>query len=215
MSESHVPWLVGEIIVDYTITPGPAENKIRLGGIVHAARGFWASGKPYVVAAVLPSYLEEVARKYLQAHGCEELHILGYVTGSPNVMVNLDAIELADQGYENLLFDEKSITYTATDYSDHPIEDVLIFPGSYDLGLVSQRLPEKARVHIDVAYDITSGDALAPIGQPIETILTSTSSPLFLTSEAKNVHDTAQLFAASNPAVVILKENRGGSALLN
>lgn len=215
MSASRAPWLVGEIIVDYTVTPGSAENKIRLGGIVHAARGFWASGKPYVVAAVLPGYIEDVAKKYLEAHGCQEFHVLGYVTGSPNVMVNLDAIELADQGYENLLYDEKGITYTSADYADRHIHDVLLFPGSYDLGMVSQRLPEKARVHIDVAYDIASGDALAPIRQPIETILTSTSSPLFLDAGAKNVHDAARLFAASTPAVVILKENRGGSALLD
>jgi nucleoside 2-deoxyribosyltransferase len=214
MTASHLPWLVGEIIVDYAITSGTTENKLRLGGIVHAARGFWASGQPYVVAAVLPSYMEELARNYLTAHGCQDLHILGHVTGAPNVMVNLDAIELADQGYENLLFEEKAIIYTDADYSTFPVEDILLFPGSYDLGQVSRRLPESARLHIDVAYDVADGAALLRLRQPVETIFTSTSSPLFLESGAGNVRDTAQIFAASNPSVVILKENRGGSTLL-
>lgn len=214
MTVSCLPWLVGEIFVDYAITPGATESKLRLGGIVHAARGFWASGQPYAVAAVLPSYMEDLARRYLEAHGCKDLHVLGYVTGAPNVMVNLDAIELADQGYDNLLFDEKAVIYTDTDYSAFGVDDILLFPGSYDLGKVSRRLPESARLHIDVAYDVADGAAILPLRQPIETIFTSTSSPLFLGSKAKNVRDTAQIFAASNPTVVILKENRGGSTLL-
>lgn len=214
MTALPLPWLVGEIFVDYAIMPGARANRLRLGGIVHAARGFWASGQPYIAAAVIPSYLEELARKYLTAHGCQEFYVLGHVTGAPNVMLNLDAIELADQGYENLLFEDKEIVSTETDYSAHLVEDILLFPGSYDLGEVSRRLPKSARIHIDVAYDVADGASLLALQQPIETIFTSTSSPLFLGSDARNVHDTAQMFAASNPSVVILKENRGGSTLL-
>ena len=36
--------LNGEVFVDFTATPQGAENKLRLGGIAHAARGFWALG---------------------------------------------------------------------------------------------------------------------------------------------------------------------------
>src|SRR5262249_47339974 len=44
MSDAErVPLLVGEIYVDFTITDPGSENKLRLGGIAHAARGFWLS----------------------------------------------------------------------------------------------------------------------------------------------------------------------------
>ena len=43
MTDSEpVPLLVGEIFVDFMVTAPGTENKLRLGGIAHAARGFWA-----------------------------------------------------------------------------------------------------------------------------------------------------------------------------
>ena len=49
------PSLVGEVFVDFTITPPGTENKLRLGGVAHAARGFWAIGQTFRAAVVTPS----------------------------------------------------------------------------------------------------------------------------------------------------------------
>jgi len=78
-----IPLLVGEIFVDFTLTEPGKENKLRLGGVAHAARGFWALDMPYSAAVILPRYLEETARKYLKAFGCVDFHVLGQVMGLP------------------------------------------------------------------------------------------------------------------------------------
>ena len=104
-----IPLLVGEISVDFTMTEPGRENKLRLGGVAHAARGFWALDTPFSAAVVLPSYLEDVARRYFDALGCVDFRVVGYVRGAPNVTVIFDATEVADQGYETLLREEKKI----------------------------------------------------------------------------------------------------------
>jgi hypothetical protein len=71
-----LPLLVGEIFVDFTLTESGIENKLRLGGVAHAARGFWALDAPYSAAVVLPRYLKETAHKYLMAFGCVDFHVL-------------------------------------------------------------------------------------------------------------------------------------------
>ena len=101
--------LVGEIFIDFTLPKARAESKLRLGGIVHAARGLWAIDGEYSVAAVCPAYLVDKARVYLQHLGCTEFIWLAEVKGSPNVMAIGDLTELADQGYQDILRDEKSI----------------------------------------------------------------------------------------------------------
>src|SRR5690348_2151767 len=98
-----LPLLVGEISVDVTITPSGQEQKLRLGGIAHASRGFWANGTPFAVAAVLPNYLESSARAYLARFGCQQFFVLGYVSGAPNVTLIFDPTEVADQEYDTLL----------------------------------------------------------------------------------------------------------------
>jgi hypothetical protein len=124
-----IPLLFGEIYVDYTLTRHGEENKLRLGGIAHAARGFWALAKPFSVAAVLPTYLEELARRYLKCLGCVHFHVIGRVSGAPNVMAIHDPTEVADQAYEDLLREEKQIEHFALDLSGEGYRDVLIFPG--------------------------------------------------------------------------------------
>jgi hypothetical protein len=73
---TRVPLLVGEVFVDFTITPPGTENKLRLGGVAHAARGFWALGQTFRAAVVIPSYLEKLTRDYFAKLGCAELVVL-------------------------------------------------------------------------------------------------------------------------------------------
>lgn len=214
MSASPIPLLVGEVFLDYTITERGVENKLRLGGIVHAARGFWSLGQPFSVAAVLPEYLDETARKYLEKLGCVEFHIAGRVNGAPNVIALFDATEAGDQGYEILLREEKSVELSTLDLTTSRFQEVLMFPGSYDLRAVCRMLPSSATLSLDVAYDLNDPSILSGLTQPIRAIFLSTSSTLFHALEDKNVLGVAAMFAKASPSIVVLKENRGGARML-
>jgi len=213
-NKKSIPLLVGEIIVDFTLTRPGRENKLRLGGVAHAARGFWALDTPFSAAVILPSYLEDSARKYFRALGCVDFYVLGQVTGAPNVTVISDPTEVADQGYETLLRDEKGIELIERDLSNELYGDILIFPGSYDLEKVCQMLPSSALVHLDVAYDLDNPATLAKLPQAVQTILISTSSPLFRSLGEGGLRGLWEAFEACAPSTLILKENRGGTRMI-
>jgi hypothetical protein len=208
------PLLVGEVFVDFTVTAPGRENKLRLGGIAHAARGFWAADVPFRAAAILPQYLEKTTRKYFEALGCIDFRVIGQVGGAPNITVLFDQIELADQGYETLLREEKTVEFDPAKLADTSSKDVLVFPGSYDIRALCAALPSTAQFHIDVAYDVDDIQALAAIPQKIHTVLISTSSPLFKSVASDGLAELIQAFKACAPTVLILKENRGGSRMV-
>lgn len=209
------PLLVGEIFVDVTITPSGVENKLRLGGIAHAARGFWALNQPFAVAAVLPSYLESSAQTYLAAFGCKKFTKLGTVVGAPNTMLIFDPTEVDDQEYDDLLREEKQVQITQglkeNDFSE--FEDALIFPGTYDLSTICKLLPVNIRLHIDAAYDVKDFKDLFRLDRKISTIFTSTSSKLFKACDSGSFDQLVSNFSDTHPEALILKENRGGSRL--
>lgn len=211
-SPKDLPLLVGEVFVDFTLTEPGIENKLRLGGVAHAARGFWALDIPFSAAVVIPDYLEERARHYFKEFGCVDFHILGSVKGAPNVIVIVDPTEVADQQYETLLRDEKSVELKGLDLSSTLHKDILLFPGSYDLASVCAALPNSASLHLDVAYDLSDPDLLLGLPQTISTVLISTSSPLF-ERMGGSLEKLVAAFAKSNPEALILKENRGGSRM--
>lgn len=212
--QSSTLLLVGEIFIDVTITPAGTENKLRLGGIAHAARGCWAVGQTFRAAVILPSYLKDIVAAYFKELGCSNLTILGEIQGAPNVILIFDPTEVADQEYDTLLRDEKSIQLIRCDNALKDVNDALIFPGSYKLRDVCAMLPADARLHVDVAYDVHTPEALLGIRQNIETIFISTSSPLFSSMQVSGLPGLLEAFADCGPATIILKENRGGAHLL-
>jgi len=212
---TRVPLLIGEVFVDLTITAPGTENKLRLGGVAHAARGFWSLGQTFRAAIVIPTYLEKLTRDYFAELGCVELVVLGVVTGAPNITLIFDATEVADQEYDTLLRDEKAVQLNDVSAALEHAEDVLIFPGSYNLLDACAMLPATARLHVDVAYDIETSKALAEVNRKIETILISTSSLLFAQTKDQTVNGVAAAFAGCKPKYVVLKQNRGGTELLD
>jgi nucleoside 2-deoxyribosyltransferase len=211
---NQIPLLIGEVFVDFTITAPGKQNKLRLGGIVHAARAFWALGRRFSAAVILPSYLEDIVRGYLTALGCVEFHVLGRVRGAPNVIVIQDATEVSDQGYEALLRDEKAVDLSTADLATLKCEDVLIFPGTYDLARVCEVLPKTAALHLDVAYDLADPALLAKLPQTVRTILISTSSPLFAPIADAGLQGVRESFKGCASATLILMENRGGARMV-
>jgi nucleoside 2-deoxyribosyltransferase/sugar/nucleoside kinase (ribokinase family) len=209
----RIPLLVGEVFVDFTLTGSGEENKLRLGGIVHAARAFWALNVPFGVAVVLPSYLEDSARTYLQALGCCNFWVLGEVSGAPNLTIIHDATEVADQEYETILRGEKTVRLTDLDLCGAAHEDILVFPGTFSLEEACRRLPSGADLHIDVAYDVEDPSLLERLPQAIRTILMSTSSPLFRSIGRGGLPSVLRAFEQYSAATLIFKENRGGARM--
>lgn len=93
--------LIGDILVDVTLKTEFNPLKMRLGGIVHAARALWAMGVEYDVAFFSPSYLDVHIRKYLQKVGCYQIFKLGDVKNLPYTILIGEAKEIGDPQIRN------------------------------------------------------------------------------------------------------------------
>ena len=207
--------LIGEVFVDFTLPNATSESKLRLGGIVHAARGLWAVDQSFAVAAVCPAYLIENAKKYLEHLGCTEFIWLAEVKGSPNLMAIGDPTEIADQGYQDILRDEKSVRFLEHIADVKKFKKCLIFPGKFDLLFVADLISDDAEISFDIAYDLPETKLLVSFKGRIRALITSTSSNLFLENAATDVSHLIDNLRSFSPACVLLKENRGGSRLFD
>jgi nucleoside 2-deoxyribosyltransferase len=212
---ANVPLLIGEVFVDFTLATAAADSKLRLGGIVHAARAFWALDVPFRVGAILPAYLEETVRVYLESLGCVAFEVFGDVLGAPNVTIIGDQREVGDQQYETLLREEHKVELRAFDLANSGCKQALVFPGGYDLAAVCAKLPIDVQLHLDVAYDLKEPALLGALLRNVSTVFISTSSPLFLSLYDGNLENFAATFQPYINGSFILKENRGGSRLVS
>jgi len=210
-----IPILIGEVTIDFTMPTRTTDAKVRLGGVVHAARGLWASGKDYAVGAFCPAYLVEQAQNYLTQHGCQEFVLLGEVTGAPNVIAIADIKEVGHQGYEDILRHERRVIPSRDRIDLSRFDTVVIFPGSYDLAGVFNQLRLGARVTIDVAYDVDGAGSLRPLTGRIDSLVISTSSTLFSKLASIDVAPLLDLAKSVGAKQLLLKENRGGSRLFD
>ncbi|EMG6784648.1 nucleoside 2-deoxyribosyltransferase [Vibrio cholerae] len=207
--------ILGEIFIDYTLPSEQNPCKMRLGGIIHAARGLWANDIKYSAAIICPSYLTSEATNYLKCHGCDEVIVIGEVFGSPNIISLVDQREVGEQGYEELLRDTKSIAFTQDIQKLATFDSVIIFPGRFCVKTLTKYCNPNARFSIDVAYDISDLSVLSSITGKIETIYLSTSSDLFLDLAANDISILITEAQNLSPCSVVLKENRGGSRLFD
>ena len=212
---SDLPLIVGEVCVDFSLATASTPVKMRLGGIAHAARALWACGKPYAVAAVCPEYLVEQAIAYFRAHGCCDFILLGNVSGSPNIVVIGDVREVGHQGYEDILRDEKAVIISNSLSEISNYKDIIIFPGTYDLGSIARVINKNSCVVIDVAYDVDGVAQLNAFAGLISAVVISTSSDLFQAVAAHDVTPLLQACASISAEYLLLKENRGGSRLFD
>jgi hypothetical protein len=215
MTSADVVLVVGEIVVDFTLPQDGAACKLRLGGIVHAARGLWAAGLEYAVAAFCPQYLVEGTERFLTAHGCKEFLWLGDVVGAPNVIVIGEATELAHQGYEDLLRDEKQIRLREPLPDLGSYRKVVVFPGKFDINSLARVFSSDAKFSFDVAYDLQNLSSLSAFRGRTQAIIISTSSELFLSVANENIDRLIAEIRRISAEVFLLKENRGGSRLFN
>ncbi|UWQ00119.1 nucleoside 2-deoxyribosyltransferase [Aliiroseovarius crassostreae] len=188
---------------------------MRLGGIIHAARGLWACRFPFAVAAICPSYLVQEAIDYLKAHGCAEFIWLGEITNSPNVVLISDVTEVGHQGYEELLRERKTVSMLEVGTRLKKFEQIVVFPGQYSLSKLSEFLNPNAKVTLDIAYGVESFNELECFKGSIQSIVISTSSDLFEALGDESLDPLMDAARSANASHLLLKENRGGSRLFN
>lgn len=216
MSNKPKICIIGDVIVDVTLTPNNREKKVRLGGIIHAARALWALNADYDLLYFAPQYLLDQINQYADALNVRRATCIGNITGAPNLILINDAAELGDQGYELILKEATKCSISTELLSkivrENQYSDIIIFPGSYELKVVcNQVCGVKSQIHIDIANDVTSIDQIESLGINFQTIISSTSSRLFLNSfngSLKNFRTSIQGIYCKD---LLFKENRGGS----
>lgn len=206
--------LVGDVIVDVTLKSEDTPLKMRLGGIVHAARALWALEIPYAIAYFAPEYLDTHIRKYLSELNCLDCYKLGNTYNCPNVMLIGEVKEVGDQGYEFLLRDDIEITYYENEFENlRKYEDIFFISGNYDFSKISESLFHKCNIFIDAANNVEDLTYFDSVKTPIDTIFISTSSTIFKKHYEKGTFKIDNFFSIFKDVSekVVLKENRGGS----
>lgn len=201
--------LVGDILTDVTLATVNNPLKMRLGGIVHAARALWAIDVDYAVAYFAPAYLDSHIDTFLKEHNCNAIIKLGNVTNCPYTMLIQEAKEVGNQGYEFLYHDNIEITYDiSTIRMLNNYDELMFISGNYNIERVLNSLEGEKMIHCDVANNVDDVTGL-PTNHRFETLFVSTSSNLF-----KNHYSEFDAFCdLLKPYTrrIVLKENRGGS----
>ncbi|MFJ7731881.1 7-cyano-7-deazaguanine synthase [Lysinibacillus sp. NPDC097231] len=209
--------VIGEVYTDNHID----QNIVRLGGIFHSARMLSAIKGDFGLAAILPSYLLKDFEHFSDKLNASSKKVIGEIKYSPNIININESKEIGSQGYQDILRDQAEIKLNLEKLNDQILEfkptDIVIYPGKYDLQSILKLLmqqKEKLKIHIDFQYSSSLSNLLNSIEQKIETIILSTSSNLFeeVGSNLLNLI-TSRISDIAN--FILLKENRGGSTLID
>lgn len=201
--------LVGDILTDVTLASAKNPLKMRLGGVVHAARALWAMDIDYAVAYFAPSYMDSHIEMYLKEIACKNIIKLGNVTNCPYTILIQEVKEVGNQGYEVLYHDDIVIDYCAdairqvNDYGK-----LMFISGNYDMNTVLQYIDADKAIYWDVANSVERTTDLIS-GRLFDTLFISTSSNIF-----RNQYSTYNSFCdllRPYAKMIVLKENRGGS----
>lgn len=203
--------LVGDILTDVTLATANTPLKMRLGGIMHAARVLWAMDLEYAVAYFAPSYMDSHIEMFLKEHNCKVIIKLGNVTNCPYIMLIQEAKEIGNQGYEFLYHDNIEISYDAKAIMRlNGFDDLMFISGNYDMNNVLGYIGPDVKLHCDVANNVNEVTELAK-DKIFETLFISTSSNIF-----KNQYTDFDSFCSLLKPYskrIVLKENRGGSRI--
>jgi nucleoside 2-deoxyribosyltransferase/sugar/nucleoside kinase (ribokinase family) len=216
LSESTI-CLIGQAIVDTTLATSDSPIKMRLGGVVHAARALWALDATYGVGFIAPTYLEAEVHEYLTAIDARMTILVGVVNGAPNVMLIAHAEEAGSQGYEFLLRDRHQVSLEDAAlrqlFETLAPTDILLFPDSSYFDALARQLPTSGvRVYIDADLDVRKL-AESHLSEPIAALMLSTSSDVFRVTYEASVLALRTAVLEGPVEALLFKENRGGSRL--
>lgn len=207
--------IIGEVYTDNHIDL----NIIRLGGIFHSARALDAINADYALAAISPSYLEQDLELFSSKLNSSAYKCIGEIKRSPNVINILDSKEIGDQGYEDILRNQAETTLNMNCfielYKSYKPTDIIIYPGKYDIAALLESIPiDNIKLHIDFQYSENTIQEFTNKNFSIETLILSTTSKLFIDVGASTLNlMQSKLSNFSN--YILLKENRGGSTLID
>jgi sugar/nucleoside kinase (ribokinase family) len=210
--------VIGEVMTDFNLKTNIAEPYlVQLGGIFHAARALHALNVDYALAYYSPQYLDSSIEKFSNMLCAKETIKVGLINEAPNVVIISEPTEAGDQGYYEILRDQRAIKeleeITDVVKKVEPT-DILIFPGKFDtLSLMEKLSAHKIRIHIDIQYEVEVAREIIKKGLFVDTAIFSTSSKYFIeecNGEHRNLIDN---FSKQVCNQVLLKENRGGSRL--
>jgi nucleoside 2-deoxyribosyltransferase/sugar/nucleoside kinase (ribokinase family) len=207
--------LVGEVVIDVTLQK--PEKKLRLGGVLHAARALWAIGVEYDLAYFAPAYVDQAVADQARRLEARSVSNIGSIEGSPNVMLIDEPTEAGDQGYDHLLrdahrakLDEDALLAAIT-----RAEDVIILSGNFSLpDVLKIASRHSASVHTDLGSGPGALNELAALARPLGTLFLSTSSQVF-SALADGVPGSVAGMVGKFAEAVLLKENRGGARLFS
>lgn len=209
--------ILGDVVIDVSLNLDQPENKLRFGGIVHAARGLWALGEEYGIAYFGPEYFDKDLVKYVTHHNCIFKKKIGNVIGSPYIFFINEVKEVGNQGYDFILRDEIEIhsnEQSLKELSEIKFQDILIISGNYSITEVIPNINLGTNLHIDLANNIDSVDFLKNLQRKFKTIFISTSSTIFQKEYRGDFTTFAKIFEPYTENL-ILKENRGGTRAIN
>jgi nucleoside 2-deoxyribosyltransferase len=129
-------------------------------------------------------------------------------------MLVAEARETGPQGYEYLLRENHECIMQLNGISlDDSVSDYVVFPGGFDLGGVLSLIKgSRSSVHVDANFEASLIEPLLPLSRPVDTLILSTSSSLFL-DHYQGKHQAIVSDVTSVAHQLLLKENRGGSRL--
>lgn len=201
--------LVGDIITDVTLATPKSKLKMRLGGIVHAARALWAMNVDYAVAYFAPDYMDSHIEMFLGEHNCKSIIKLGTVINSPYTMLINEVKEIGNQGYDFLYHEDIKIVYDNQAIKHlNVFDELMLISGNYSMNKVLGEVDNDRKIYCDVANNVSnSSELLLPI--KFDILFVSTSSDLFKNQYVDYGSFCNLLKSYANK--VVLKENRGGS----
>lgn len=201
--------LVGDIITDVTLATPKSKLKMRLGGIVHAARALWAMDVDYAVAYFAPDYMDSHIEMFLKELNCKSIIKLGTVTNCPYTMLINEIKEIGNQGYDFLYHEDIKIVYDCHAIKSlKDFDEIMLISGNYSMNKVLGEVDNNRKIYCDVANNVNSSSEL-PQSIKFDTLFVSTSSNLFKNqySDYNSFCDLLKSYANK----IVLKENRGGS----
>ncbi|MFS0671663.1 7-cyano-7-deazaguanine synthase [Ornithinibacillus sp. 179-J 7C1 HS] len=207
--------ILGEVYTDNHIDL----QAIRLGGIFHSARTLDALNADYALAAILPQYLNQDFETFSSELNANAYIRIGEIQRSPNLINIQDSKEIGDLGYEDILR-EQAETILDTNrfiklFEEYRPTDLLIYPGKYDLiSLLNSIHINNINIHIDFQYQENLIHELLNHNITIETLILSTTSKAFL-DIGGSVFNLMNSNLADSCSYILLKENRGGSTLID
>lgn len=211
--------IIGEVFVD-THLDDFKDNEgylVRLGGIFHSARAFqFLPDCSFDIAYYASEYLDTHISNISKKIGCTNSFKLGQINGSPNIMLIQESREIGDQKYSCPLEEHSKIEEFGELHKileENEYTDILVFPGKYRLSdLIDTMNDFKVKVHLDINY-LSEVSLLFKI-KNLNTVFLSSTKALFDKIKIESKKDLTKYFGFFKSLNIIIKDNRGGSCLI-